>query len=147
MKPVFLLFLLMLPSLSEAAVCVENNTLKCDALGYTETSCPNGGIACPFDVSRWHCAVWSCEDGRYYSSQNANTDCAKIEYKGLICYDCACQAGSVDYETCWESAAVSLNDLVTDASLCQMQGYIDKAGSCSNYLVCPSDKSKIRCIG
>ena len=103
MKPVLLLFLLTLPSLSEAAVCVENNTLKCDALGYTETSCPDGGIACPFDVSRWYCAEWSCEDGRYFSSPSANMDCAEVECKGLPCYDCACQDGSVDCITAQEA--------------------------------------------
>lgn len=82
---------------------MENNTLKCDALGYTETSCPDGGIACPFDVSRWYCAEWSCEDGRYFSSPSANMDCAEVEYKGLTCYDCACQEGSVDCITAQEA--------------------------------------------
>ncbi len=149
MKAIFLLFLLVASSSVQAALCVENNTLKCDELGYTESSCPNGGIACPFDISRWHCAEWTCEDGRYFSEQQPDADCVEVEYSNskTVCYDCACKSGSIDYENCWISASVSLNNLLTDKTLCAKQGYIDTAGSCSNYLVCPSDESKIRCIG
>lgn len=28
----------------------------CQSLGYTESSCPNGGIKCPFDTSKWRCS-------------------------------------------------------------------------------------------
>ncbi len=35
------------------AQCVS--TQDCTALGYTETSCPNGGVKCPFG-SKWFCA-------------------------------------------------------------------------------------------
>ena len=34
------------------AQCVS--TQDCDTLGYTETSCPNGGVKCPFG-SKWFC--------------------------------------------------------------------------------------------
>ena len=33
----------------------------CASLGYTATSCPNGGVKCPFDTTKWHCDK-SCED-------------------------------------------------------------------------------------
>ncbi len=70
-----------------AKTCVENNTTRCDKLGYTASSCPYGGIACPFDTSKWHCAKWTCADGRYSSSKTSDS-CVKVTYKGLNCYDC-----------------------------------------------------------
>ena len=81
--------LLFLPINALAALCVENNTLKCDDLGYTETSCKYGGVACPFDVSRWYCAEWTCEDGRYFSSPQDGMECVDVVYKDLNCFDCA----------------------------------------------------------
>ncbi len=100
MKLIFLLFLLMLSLPAQAAVCVENNTVNCNALGYTESSCPYGGVACPFDVSLWYCATWSCEDGRY--SSDSSMDCEEgervraVNYKDLTCYYCAPTVSSGD---------------------------------------------------
>lgn len=72
-----------------AALCVENNTLKCDDLGYTESTCKYGGIACPFNISRWYCAEWTCEDGRYFSSPQDGMECVDVVYKDLNCFDCS----------------------------------------------------------
>ena len=83
-----------------AALCVENNVLKCDDLGYTESACPYGGIACPFDISRWYCATWTCDDGRYKDKPGINDDCLEVEYKDMSCLDCVpavCEIGSVYY--------------------------------------------------
>ena len=90
MKVSFLIFstVLSFPAAALAAVCVENNTMKCDALGYTESSCKYGGIACPFDTSRWSCTQWTCEDGRYKSKAGINDNCLEVEYKDMTCYDC-----------------------------------------------------------
>lgn len=73
---------------ANAALCVEDNTAKCKQLGYTESSCPYGGVACLYDKTLWYCAKWSCADGRYSSSSLANHDCLEVGYKGLTCYDC-----------------------------------------------------------
>lgn len=69
--------------------CVENNSLNCTQLGYTEPSCPYGGVACPFDTTKWHCAKWSCEDGRYVDAPNPQKECMEVSYKGLSCYACS----------------------------------------------------------
>ena len=102
MKVSFLIFstVLSFPAAALAAVCVENNTMKCDALGYTESSCKYGGIACPFDTSRWSCTQWTCEDGRYKSKAGINDNCLEVEYKDMTCFDCVpaiCEIGSVYY--------------------------------------------------
>ena len=83
------LLLLIAPS-TQASLCVEDNTLKCAELGYTESSCPYGGVACQYDTSLWYCAKWTCEDGRLYSANNkpANTECIETAYKNMTCYDC-----------------------------------------------------------
>lgn len=86
---------------ANAALCVEDNTTKCKQLGYTETSCEYGGVACLYDKTLWYCAKWSCADGRYSSSQLANHDCEEVSYKNLTCYSCQAKIVCADntYET------------------------------------------------
>ena len=59
-------------------------------LGYTESSCTHGGVACQYDTSLWYCAKWSCADGRLYSAANkpSGAECVETAYKNLTCYDC-----------------------------------------------------------
>ncbi len=102
MKKLFLIFLIFAfyPLNAYSALCVENNILKCDDLGYTKSTCPYGGIACPFDISRWYCAEWTCQDGRYKDKPGINDDCLEVEYKDMTCLDCVptiCKLGSVYY--------------------------------------------------
>ena len=92
MKFASLVFLLV-PFVANAAdLCVEDNISKCKDLGYTESSCPYGGVACQYDTSLWYCAKWTCADGRLYSAENKpNTKCStcvETAYKNLTCYDC-----------------------------------------------------------
>ena len=109
MKFAVLLFLL-IPFVAKAdSICVEDNTTKCRELGYTESSCPNGGVACQYDTSLWYCANWSCADGRLYSAENKPADkcgnCVATAYKNMTCYDChearctstTCAVGDVFY--------------------------------------------------
>ncbi len=86
---------------ANAALCVEDNTTKCKQLGYTESSCEYGGVACLYDKTLWYCAKWSCADGRYSSSQLANHDCEEVSYKNLTCYSCQAKVVCADntYET------------------------------------------------
>ena len=109
MKFAVLLFLLT-PFIANAdTLCVEDNTTKCRELGYTESSCPNGGVACQYDTSLWYCANWTCADGRLYSAENKPADkcgnCVATAYKNMTCYDChearctstTCAVGDVFY--------------------------------------------------
>ena len=86
-----------------AAICVQDNTADCEGLGYNQSSCAYGGVACPFNTAYWHCASWSCSDGRYSSSAVAGQDCIEVTYKGLTCYDCqekeTCASGTYETET------------------------------------------------
>ncbi|MDO5387339.1 MAG: hypothetical protein Q4F75_08755 [Pseudomonadota bacterium] len=41
-----------------SAQCVA--TQDCASLGYTEASCPNGGLKCPFG-STWSCKKENCD--------------------------------------------------------------------------------------
>lgn len=107
------------PAAALAAVCVENNTLKCADLGYTESSCPYGGIACPFDISRWYCAKWTCEDGRYLSSPRTDVECIAVTYKDMTCYDCErkCTDGTYEtYEACMGMATSVTLEISTTAT-------------------------------
>ncbi len=140
------LFLLIAKPIN-AALCVEDNILKCQELGYTESSCPYGGIACQYDPSLWYCAKWTCRDGRYYSASDkpTNAECIEVTYKNLTCYDCqyVCPIGQIDFSTCWNGL---LNTIVKDSSTCASLGYIDNATDCTNYIACPSDTTKVRCL-
>ena len=77
------------------AQCVS--TQDCTALGYTETSCPNGGVKCPFG-NKWFCggvAEKQCSDLGYPFT------CTGTEYaggSGVACADkyyqtCSCADG------------------------------------------------------
>lgn len=139
--------LLLIPYSTQAATCVEDNISKCAELGYTEKSCPYGGIACQYDRSLWHCARWSCRDGRYYTAKDkpSGYDCIEVDYKGMSCYDCIleCTNGQVDFSDCWDNM---LRKLVKDSSFCETMGYIDKKDGCVNFLACPADATKVRCF-
>ncbi len=142
-------FFLLLANQTNASeqLCVEDNVLKCQELGYTEKSCIYGGVACPYDASLWYCSTWSCEDGRYFTQENQpdKYTCTEIIYKGITCYDClsGCPNGEVDYNYCWNKM---LNTIVKNKSYCERTGYIHNISDCINYLVCASDLSKVRCL-
>ena len=61
-----------------SAQCVA--TQDCATLGYTETSCENGGIKCPFG-DKWACKSESCDRGR------DNPDCT---YGSIYYHDGTC---------------------------------------------------------
>lgn len=127
-----------------AKTCTEDNTSDCIGLGYTETSkeCAYGGVICPFNEHYWKCSDWTCSDGRYYDQEQPDRICIAVTYKGLNCFDCysGCMSDEVDYEACWEG------NLLTAVYECDTQGYKDSPTSCSNYISCPSDFTKVRCI-
>ena len=39
----------------------------CASLGYTATSCPNGGVRCPWDTNLWHCDKDNCGEAYKYT--------------------------------------------------------------------------------
>ena len=85
-----MLFLLAcFPSVSQAETCTP--TPKCEDLGYTETSCPDGGVKCPWNTSLMYC----CKK------------CATCEVK-------TCQVGDVLYgdKKCYTCPANTLPDQV-----------------------------------
>ena len=102
MKRLFLILLLMAYP-AHAKICTENNLSNCESLGYTAESCVFGGVACPYDTSKWLCSRWSCADGRYYNQPQTNYECIEVKYKGLTCYDCfmGCTKEQLDSDTCW----------------------------------------------
>ncbi len=153
MRLIFL-FIMLLAAPAYAQICTQSNTGTegCNALGYTQTKndCIDsegksiGGIACPFDSSKWICSPWKCSDGRYSDSPTKEGyTCYKTIFKKITCYDCIkdCVAPEIDYDTCWGGRFMKV---ITE---CEEQGYTDLPESCDNYLRCPSDYTKIRCIG
>lgn len=144
---VVVVLILLFSNTVEASLCVEDNVTKCAELGFTQSSCPYGGVACYYDSTLWHCAKWTCADGRYYATSDKpnGAKCIEVSYKGLDCFDCysECPVGMVDFATCWGG---SLYQIINDATYCTSLGYIDNLGSCTDYLVCPADRNKIRCF-
>lgn len=92
------LLILFYTSISFARQCIDDNRLKCTALGFTQTSCPYGGVACPYDKSKWYCANWTCEDGRLYDNADEQywTDCDPTSYKDKNCFNCWCEIPTPD---------------------------------------------------
>ena len=74
------------------AQCVS--TQDCTALGYTETSCPNGGVKCPFG-NKWFCGGDSTTICKQEGFTNACTGAGQLG-KGESCANlykqCSCQS-------------------------------------------------------
>ncbi|HCU58519.1 MAG TPA: hypothetical protein DIC64_00890 [Alphaproteobacteria bacterium] len=127
---------------SKSQFCVQNNLDQCAVLGYTETSCPFGGIACPFDKTKLNCTSLSCEDLGLFSTNPANMQCEAITNSGLTCYKCRCSAGFINPEGC----GGLIDSLTSDKSICAELGYTNSITECNSYIPCPSNSNKVRCL-
>ena len=80
------------------AQCVS--TQDCTALGYTETSCPNGnGVKCPFG-NKWFCGMTKdecevavCEDFGFIYECNGQYEVGVGKACGTRYTECECEAG------------------------------------------------------
>ncbi len=80
------------------AQCVS--TQDCTALGYTETSCPNGnGVKCPFG-NKWFCGMTKdecevavCEDFGFIYECNGQHEVGVGKACGTRYTECECEAG------------------------------------------------------
>ena len=127
---------------AEGLPCVQNNFEKCAELGYTQTSCDNGGIACPYDSTLLNCSSWSCEELGLFSAKPDNMECEKVQMPTLACFKCVCGAGFVNYEDC--DGLVKM--LAGDETICDELGYKDSITDCAEYLVCPANGNRVRCL-
>lgn len=127
---------------AEGYPCVQDNFEKCQELGYTQTFCENGGIACPFDSTLLSCSAWSCEELGLFSAKPDNMECEKVQMPTITCFKCMCGAGFVNYEDC--DGLVQI--LSGDETICSELGYTDSITDCAEYLVCPANANKVRCL-
>ena len=122
--------------------CVQNNVEKCEELGYTETSCPSDKVACPFDPTLFSCVRWSCEDLGLFAARPDNMECEAVQNQTIICYKCQCGIGYIDPHGC----DGLVETLTTDKTICADLGYKQSITDCANYLPCPADANKVRCL-
>ena len=121
-----------------SAQCVA--TTDCASLGYTEASCPNGGIKCPFG-NTWNCkgdgtTKPSCDSSYKYTCTGANqkpgADSCDGKYKS-----CKCASG---YE--WKNGVCSkkeiepiLGQCTGYAKNCAIGDILNSDGTCTVYKV------------
>lgn len=91
----FIFSLILFPALAQAKTCIDDNRTKCAELGFTKG--PGGcgsfsAVACPYDPTKWYCAEYTCEDGRYTSTNDTTywSTCKTVWYKNKNCWDCQC---------------------------------------------------------
>ena len=123
---VLLSIITLLPTLAQAETCTP--TPDCKSLGYTETSCPDGGgVKCPWNTSLMYCCkkcapaceLKSCEEG-------------DILYANMKCYTCLANSnpGSTPIGVVFTSKkAVGLVDLSTETTQKEAESL------CSNYSI------------
>ncbi len=97
MKLLISLFLLVFPLKVQSSSCGINcvTTPTCSELGYfKDITCSNGYVLCPFDTSYKWCKQYTCADGRYKDNPltEGGWECSEVEYQGLTCYECICNA-------------------------------------------------------
>ncbi len=68
MKILYLIGAIMLFPLSASAECTP--TPSCEDMGYTASSCENGGLKCPFDSTKWYCVP--CDSSYRYTCEGEN---------------------------------------------------------------------------
>lgn len=126
--------------------CVQDNIDKCAELGYTQTSCPAGGVACPFDKTKFNCIAFSCADLGLLDSIPADMTCVQVGPNnpdiGIGCFKCQCGPGYINPKGC----NGIVETLMTDKTICAQLGYINSVTDCVSYLPCPSDANKVRCL-
>lgn len=71
------------------AQCVV--TTDCASLGYTESSCPNGGLKCPFGDT-WSCKEENCDASYLYTCTGANETAGASSCGGKYA-ECTCKSG------------------------------------------------------
>ena len=135
---------------TQTVYCYENNISKCEELGYTATgltqaeACPYGGIACPFDGSRWSCTVWKCSDFNLYDLQNRpkNAVCNNlVNVKNIQCYSCECSSNYINVPGCSR-----VTNMLSGTLSCEQMGYTQSVVDCVDYVTCPSDSHKVHCL-
>lgn len=112
MKNYFIPALLISTVISTSAFAACVTPLSCATLGYTASSCPNGGLRCPFDPTKWYCSGCGAD---YKYACNSTNDAGGF---GTLCNgkysSCKCKAG---YE--WkEGSCQKINIITIDAPCC-----------------------------
>jgi len=126
---------------SQSRYCVQRN--NCSDLGYKETSCPYGGISCPFDRTKLSCSTWSCPDLGLFETNMEGMDCEPVDSgNGVTCFKCLCRVGYIDPQGC----DGLVDSLMHDKDICAELGYEDNVTDCADYLPCPSDVNKVHCL-
>ncbi len=130
---------LFLSGVSENALAQCVATTDCATLGYTESSCSDGGVKCPFG-DKWACVsskeetcaevgfIYDCS-GTGYESGNGKTCNNKYA-------SCTCASG---YEwkdgACTKRAGAILGQCTGYAKNCKIGQILNMDGSCSDYRV------------
>ena len=106
----------------------------CASLGYTASSCPNGGVKCPWDTNLWFCNK-SCEDfGFNYDCTGSNEAGGVGAACGGKYTSCSCASGYAWYNgSCFKLTATS--------------GYCcdDTGNYCGNYNYCKQNYGFVNC--
>ena len=110
-----------------SAQCVA--TTDCASLGYTETSCPNGGIKCPFG-STWSCKPENCDVSFKYACSGTGYAGGSGNACGGKYVSCNCASGYTwDGTSC--SAGAVLGQCTGYAKNCSIGQILNSDGTCS----------------
>lgn len=135
--------------LGESKVLAQcaNVNFDCRAAGYTQTSCPSGGVRCPTDNSLWYCPQNTafCEVGYIL---NSDMSCTKNKVSGktpiaVVAYlDGKGGGQAISLEDLPAQALVTSGEMLPDD--CTRNSNIIRAKSCeqTRLLINAGDKSK-----
>ena len=111
------------------AQCTENT--DCASLGYTETSCPDGGLKCPLG-NYWYCPGEQCSDDYKYTCSGSHETGGSGEVCGGKYKSCTCAS---DYEwkdgTCKEKPKSIWGQCSGHAKNCRFGDIVYSDGTCS----------------
>ena len=112
------------------AQCTENT--DCASLGYTETSCPDGGLKCPLG-NYWYCPGEQCSDDYKYTCSGSHETGGSGEACDGKYKSCTCADG---YEwkngTCQEILKPEWGKCNGSAKNCNIGDILYSDGTCSS---------------
>ena len=125
---VLLSIITLLPTVAQAETCTP--TPKCEDLGYTQSSCPDGGgVKCPWNTSLMYC----CKKCAPSCEVKSNCEVGDVLYSDKKCYTCPNRyilPGQVPIGVVFSSGkAVALADLSGTMT------WDDAKSACSSYSV------------
>lgn len=109
------------------------NAPDCAALGYTQTSCPDGGVKCPWNTSKMFCKKGEAACNNSYTTSMCTNSCSSPSgtpclKNGTAYYPGCTTSRCGSSQTCSSGSCVCKAEYIYTPDICRKYGADDVAG-------------------